>query len=148
MTFRFALITFWSHKQLLSYKISFVEFQSPKDNAKSDQGGTEMSEDNAESPQDGVKTPKKEETSQEQSQTPKKQDTQPKPAKKKKPTVKTIDLQVEHFVSSLSQVDLNKLIEKEVVFIIYILSFIFYFVICFLWKWRREEMRDTVNVQK
>lgn len=93
-----------------------------------------MSEDNAESPQDGVKTPKKEETSQEQSETPKKQDTQPKPAKKKKPTVKTIDLQVEHFVSSLSQVDLNKLIEKEVVFIIYILSFIFYFVICFLWK--------------
>jgi hypothetical protein len=45
--------------------------------------------------------------------TPKKQE-EPKPAKKKKPTTKTVDLKIEHFVSSLSQVDLNKVVEREV----------------------------------
>ena len=48
----------------------------------------------------------------EKQETPKKQET--KSAKKKKPTTKTVDLKVEHFVSSLSQADLNKLIEREV----------------------------------
>ena len=45
--------------------------------------------------------------------TPKKQE-EPKATKKKKPTTKTIDLKIEHFVSSLSQVDLNKVVEREV----------------------------------
>ena len=45
--------------------------------------------------------------------TPKKQE-EPKASKKKKPTTKTIDLKIEHFVSSLSQADLNKVVEREV----------------------------------
>ena len=39
---------------------------------------------------------------------------EPKVPKKKKPTTKTVDLNIEHFVSSLSQADLNKVIEREV----------------------------------
>lgn len=62
-----------------------------------------MSESNAEQATNGG----------EKQETPKKQE-QPKPSKKKKPTTKTVDLHVEHFVSSLSQIDLNKVIEREV----------------------------------
>lgn len=78
------------------------------------------------SPQDEAKTPEQKDTSQKQAETPKKQEAQPKPAKKKKPVVKTVDLQVEHFVSSLSHPDLNKAIEKEVFFNIVIYSFELY----------------------
>lgn len=39
---------------------------------------------------------------------------QKKTPKKKKPNIKTVDLKIEHFVSSLSQAELNKVIEREV----------------------------------
>lgn len=52
-------------------------------------------------------------TEGEKQETPKKKEA-PKSSKKKKPTIKTVDLEVEHFVSSLSQHELNKVIEREV----------------------------------
>jgi hypothetical protein len=90
----------------------FVYYKASNDAASgtnnTDQGEP-MSENNPEpAANEGEKqgTPKKQDT-------PKKQE-EPKSAKKKKPTTKTVDLKVEHFVSSLSQPELNKVVEREV----------------------------------
>ncbi|XP_028406381.1 97 kDa heat shock protein-like [Dendronephthya gigantea] len=76
--------------------------KDPAPNTDNTDQGEPMSENTTEQATNGA----------EKQETPKKQE-EPKSSKKKKPTTKTVDLQVEHFVSSLSQVDLNKVVERE-----------------------------------
>ena len=96
--------------------MSFLFYKASND------AGTNTNDSNEGEPM-AQNSPEPSENKTETQSTPKKQE-EPKLSKKKKATTKTVDLVIEHFVSSLSQVDLNKVIEREVCYCLHAYSLI------------------------